>query len=490
MTRRSLWADATPSEIVKVILPVIYAGASLRLLALLRSSGDPAVREMGVALTAIAAAGSTLAPSVLDGIEDVCGDANYGRFFSQLGTVVAAGQGDAVMLRSAYRRDEAGAAVKARRRRMLGTLVVMGVIFSRDRSVAAELQVPSDRLYTPLPTTYWLVFCNFMVQTAGEVAQLALRSSRLSRKESVRVGLRMVATGALLLAGHYGQLGTAVAGRLVSRRLPGPVRGVPAQAVIGFAAALIALGASLPGAIWRWRTTEQRLQDTRNRITLRPVWRHLRQVHHETSRPVETIFSAPDIRLLRRVIGILDRLDRLASDHDPQGRIPTATEEVGRQRGLGAEDVTALQRAALIRYAADYAVCSDSEQESGQDQGAAAPLAGAAAHPDFREEARRLLLVKAYLRSSSPSSLIAQVVREAERHERAVSTVTVSHSSSNPAVQPSPAHNSDREQCTCLPSDSDSVGYLEYAIGRSEAGKVLAEERSRCRVHGEAALLN
>src|SRR5659263_552053 len=143
MTRRSLWADATPSEIVKVILPVIYAGASLRLLALLRSSGDPAVREMGVALTAIAAAGSTLAPSVLDGIEDVCGDANYGRFFSQRGTVVAAGQGDAVMLRSSYRRDEAGAAVKARRRRMLGTLVVMGVIFSRDRSVAAELQVPS-----------------------------------------------------------------------------------------------------------------------------------------------------------------------------------------------------------------------------------------------------------------------------------------------------------------------------------------------------------
>jgi len=55
-------ADLTPGTITKVILPVIYAGASLRLLALLRESDDPAVREMGIALAAVAAAGSTLAP--------------------------------------------------------------------------------------------------------------------------------------------------------------------------------------------------------------------------------------------------------------------------------------------------------------------------------------------------------------------------------------------------------------------------------------------
>lgn len=413
MTRRSPWVD-DPSMIVKVVLPVIYAGASLRLLALLRSSSDPAVRELGVALTAVAGGGSMIAPTVLDAVADVTGDANYGRFFSQLCTVVAAGQGEAVMLRSVYPApDEADAAVMARRRWMLGTLVVMGILFSQDRSAAAELQVPSDRLYTPLAAAYWLAFTSFTMQTAAEVGRLTLRASWLAEEYSLRVGLRTTAGGALLLAGFYGQYAVGVGGGLVSTRFPQPLRGVPAQAVIGSGAALIALGTSLRGATRRWQAARQHLLDTHRCLALRQVWRPLRGVRAETARATGTVLSPADVRLLRRVIEILDALHRLAGDLDPRGQILTAAEEVGRQRGLDAEEVIALQRAALIYYAAEYGDGSDAK-EAELDQEVFS--AGAAAHSDFREEARRLLRVKAYLRSPSLPRLVAQTVSEdAER---------------------------------------------------------------------------
>lgn len=414
MTRRTLWVD-DPSRTAKVVLPVIYAGASLRLLALLRSSSDPAVRELGVALTAVAGGGSMIAPSALAAVADVTGDPNHGRFLSQLCTVVAAGQGEAVMLRSDYARDVADAAIRARRVRMLGTLVLMGALFLQDRTTAAELQVPSDRLYTPLSAAYWLVYTSFTMQKATTVGRLAVRASLLANENSLRVGLRIAAAGALLLAGFYGQYAVGTGGRMLSARFPEPVRGVPAQAVIGTGAALIALGASLDGAVWRWRTARQRLLDTRSRLALREVWRPLQGVRSGTTRTTGSVFSHADVLLLGRVIVILDALHRLAGDLDPQGRILTAAEEVGRQRGLDAEEVTALQRAALICFAAEYAAGSDGvEREVDQDVSSA----GSAAHSDFREEARRLLRVKAYLRSPSLPRLIAQTVSQDARRSQ------------------------------------------------------------------------
>jgi hypothetical protein len=483
VTPRPSWTGDL-SRIVKVILPVIYGGASLRLLALLRSGRDPAVRELGVdpavrelgvALAAVAGGGSLIAPSVLDGIADLTGDANYGRFFSQVCTVVAAGQGQATLLRSAYPPNRAEAAVRARRLRMLGTLALMGALFSRDRAAAAELQIPTDRLYEPLPAAYWLSFTSSTMLTAGEVGRLALRASRTTEKDSVRVGMRTTAAGALLLAAFYAQYAAAITGRLVSPRFPGPVRGVPAQTIIGSAAALIALGASLPGAARRARAAPQHRRDARDSIALQPLWRELRRVRPQTERPVGTALSPPAVRLAGQVIAILDGLLRLTAEYDPEGRIFAAAEEVGRQRGLDAADVTALQRAALIRYAARCAsgVKSDGE-ERWQDRDISS--AGTAARQDFRKEARRLLRVKTFLRSSF--SELAETGGEADEIARSYHAHAV--------TQPWTPANNDREHCACLPTDSDSVGYLEYAVGRAEAEKALAEARSGCRVHGGA----
>ena len=469
-------ADLTPGTITKVILPVIYAGASLRLLALLRESEDPAVREMGIALAAVAAAGSTLAPGVLRSIEDIAGDANYGRFLSQLGTVVAAGSGDAVLLRSAYCPNEADPKVRARRRRMLGTLTVMGVLFSRDRATAAELQVPTDRLYTPMPALYWLVFSDYMVLAAGEVAQLAFRTSRLTREESLRGGLRCVGAGALILSGFYGQYATGVVGRVLSPRLPSPLRGVPAQAVIGTAGAVIAVGASLPGAMWRWRAMRQHFEDTRRCIGLSPVWRLFRRGDPKVTLPVG-IFGGSDIRLFRRVIEILDGLDRITNRRDPSGRIHVLAESAGRDHGLDPEQVTALERAGLIRYATDYSPANGDADRHGEQKLRAVPLTGTAVHEDYREEARRLLRTAQYLRNSPLPRLIAEHVHESDKHQRGTMN-----------AMPSDKSDPHGPRCSCLTRASDDAGYLAYAVGRTECDKFLEQERARCPVHGNTSL--
>ncbi len=47
-----------------------------------------------------------------------------------------------------------------------------------------------------------------------------------------------------------------------------------------------------------------------------------------------------------------------------------------------------------------------------------------------------------------------------------------------------PAPEGIAKKCNCLASDSDEAGYLEYAVGRAECEKYLAEVRSECPVHG------
>jgi len=487
MSRATPRTEVTPATITKVVLPVVYAGTGLRLLALLRERDDPAVREMGIALASAAAAGSTLPPAVLNGIEDLLGDANYGRFFSQLGTVIAAAYGDAVLLRSAYPPDQVGPKVRSRQRRMFSTLLLMSLLFARDRSTAAELQVPSDRLYTRFTATYWLIFAEFIVEAATEVGVLALRTSRLTQETSLRSGLRCVGAGALLMGGFYVQYAAGVAGRLACRHFPAPLRGVPAQAVLGVGTSLIAVGASLPGAMWRVRTLRGQFQDLRQGAALGPVWRHFRRDDPATTLSVGGLAS-PDVRLFRRVIETLDGLDRLASRRDPRGRVYALAADFARQYGMAGEDVTALQRAALIRYATDYPLEPDSHPGSGQPA-TPVPLAAASVHADYREEARRLLQTRDYLRSSPLPWMVAQQVRQANtRYERTAGAMAA-------AGTPDAEDEQDRTddlvvQCTCLPSDPDSVGYLEYALGRTECEKAIAEERRQCAVHGDATLVS
>lgn len=468
--------EITAESITKVVLPIIYGGTSLTLLAVLRKSKDPAVREMGVALAATAAAGSTLPPSALATFEHVLGDANYGRFLSQLGTVVAAGAGNGVLVRSAYPHQDAEPKVRARHRRMLGTLALMGTLFARDRALAAELQLPTNHVYDPIPALYWVAFSDFMVEAAGETAQLALRASRLTRDESLRNGLRCLGAGTSILAGFYGQYAAGLIGRMVSDRFPGPLRGVPAQAIIGTGAAAVALGTSLPGVTWRLHKAWQAVHDARLCAALTPVWAPFAAAEPHNTLVVGRLRDH-DVRLHRRVMETLDGLDRVASRRDPRGRFHEHAVQVGQQHNLTGDDLTALERAALVRYESDRPA-SLAEQDVDDLHGPAGPLTGGTVHPDYRHEARRLLQAARYLQHSPLPEAVATLVRTAmEQDER---TYPMATTTPDRAAADSPG-------CTCLERGTDEVGYLEYAVGRAACDKFIEDERAQCAVHGTAA---
>jgi len=469
--------QVTAGTITKVVLPVIYGGTSLRLLAVLRDADDPAVRDLAIALAATAAAGSTLPPSVLTTFQGALGDANYARFLSQVGTVVAAGAGNRVLVRSAFPPAEAGPRVEHRRQRMLGTLLLMAVLFARDRAVAGELQLPTERIYQPMPALYWVAFSDFIMQAAGDTARLAFRTSHLTRDEMLRTGLRCVGAGTLVMSGFYGQHTAGIVGRLVSPRLPEPLRGVPAQAVIGGAAAVIAVGASLPGFAWRARKWARSVSDVRMAAGLESLWRSFR-----TDRPEVTLIVGlrhPEVRLYRRVMEVLDGLDRLGTHRDPAGRIRAQAEEFGSQHGLGSDDVTALARAALVRYGAGHAEATVEEELPGSRANGDTLLTGGEVDRDWRKEARRLLRTAAYLRTAT---LADQVV------QRAMQQGNVNERTTGMSVDElGPAAGSNAAACTCLTPGSDEVGYLEYAVGRAEAEAFVLEERGRCPQHGADA---
>lgn len=467
--------NVTAGTITKIVLPVIYGGTSLRLLAVLRDSDDPAVRDMAVALAATAAASSTLPPSVLSTFQEVLGDANYARFLSQLGTVVAAGAGNGVLVRSAFPPEEADPHVQHRRHRMLGTLLVMGLLFAKDRSLAGELQVPTDRLYRPMPALYWVAFSNFMVAAAGDTARLAFRTSTVTRDEALRAGLRCVGAGTLVMSGFYGQQAAGITGRLITSRLPEPLRGVPAQAVIGGSAAVISIGTSLPGLAWRTRRWKRNITDMRMVTALESLWQSFR-----TDQPEVTLIVGlrhPEVRLYRRVMETLDGLDRLGTHRDPTARIRAQAETVGEQQGLGPDDVTALARAALVRYAATQPVSLDDEL-AGPSTAGDAPLTGGEVDRDWRQEARRLLQTAAYLTAPAlPDEVVAQ----------AMTTDNFSEGKSDMATDQAAFDEGSAGVCSCLEPGSDEVGYLEYAVGRADAAAFVDEEREHCALHGRQA---
>lgn len=344
--------DGAPvSRVARTLLPGFCAAAAFGLLRSVRNRSDLRGREIGVAVTAAAVASGTLAPTARRGIEALTGDANYGRFISQVGTAVAAAYGDSVMIRSARDHTESASEVRVRRRRMRRTLAAMAVLFTVNRPTASELQIPTPALYRPVTAAYWLVFSGFMAHTAAELAPLAYRTSKMAPQRSFRLGLGGVAAGATVIGVFYGQLFAGTAAGLGSQRVPEPLRGVHAQNVIQVGAAAIAIGACLPSTVVRWQATHLRIEDARTSIRLGPLWRHVRKGEPAVTLAVGLV-GKPELRLLRRVVEIQAGFDRLASRQDPD-QPPAGRRRTGRARARAGSQRTgraAPRRTTAVRH--------------------------------------------------------------------------------------------------------------------------------------------
>ncbi len=409
MNRADSVDGAPVSRVARTLFPGFCAAAVFGLLRSVRNRSDLRGREIGVAVTAAALASGTLAPKARRGIEAITGDANYGRFISQVGTAVAAAYGDSVMVRSVRDPADVESEVHVRRRRMQTTLVAMTTLFALNRPTASELQLPSPALYRPLTAAYWLVFSGFMARTAAELAPLAHHTSKVLPEQSFRLGLRAVAGGSAVIGLFYAQLFAGTAAGAISRRGPEPLRGIQGQNVIQVGAALIAVGACTPPAVAQWQASRPRVNDAVLSVRLGPVWRRLRREAPAVTLAVG-LFRNPELRLLRRVVEIRDGLDRLSVRRDPGNRLRAAAEEIGREHGLDVDECGALHRATLLQHYTDHPGPSRSGQRFSEGPAGEIFANNNRGLTDFRREARQLLRVHHLLKRSC---LPAAVVRRA-----------------------------------------------------------------------------
>lgn len=412
MNRPASVDGAPVSWVARTLFPGFCAAAAFGLLRSVRNRSDLRGREIGVAVTAAAVASGTLAPTARRGIEAITGDANYGRFISQIGTAVAAAYGDSVMVRSARDHIDSESEVRKRRRRMRRTLAAMTVLFAVNRPTASELQIPTRALYRPVTAAYWLVFSGFMVRTTADLAPLAYRASAMAPERSFRLGLRFVASGAAMISLFYGQLFAGTTAGVASWWFPEPLRGVRGQNITQLGGAVTAVGACIPPLVARWQTVRPGIEDVWTSARLGSLWRHVRNGEPAVTLSVGLV-GKPEVRLLRRVVEIQGEFDRLVSRQDPTSRLRGAAEEVGHEHGLDPGERGALHRAALLRYDIDHPCPLGQDRPS--ERGPVGEMFARTGRglTDFRREARQLLLVSRLLnRSPLPAEVTQRAFTE------------------------------------------------------------------------------
>lgn len=227
----------------------------------------------------------------------------------------------------------------------------------------------------------------------------------------------------------------------------------------------------MPGFVWRARLLKRAVEDARTAAGLRSLWLPFRSGSHAT---LGVGAGSPELLLYRRVLEVLEGLDRLAAAHDPHGRLQHAAREVARAHQVDDGDVVALARAALIRYARDWDAAG---QPAGRPPAAGtAPSPAATTARDWRTDARRLVRTARFLRQSPLVGEIVDQVRTAGTTTRR--TITL----------PEDTNDGQASDCTCLLPESYEAQMLEYSVGREERDKAIRELQAECVMHGRADL--
>ena len=388
----------TASTLTAATLPVAAACAAVRAVAA-RGNASPAVRESAIATAATAVAIAVIPPATVDRLSAWTREPATAPLIAQLATATAASYGTAVLQRGLYPEPVAIAKVRLWRLYLRLTASAMVALFLWDRSTVSELREPTDRLFkSKVSACYWLAFAGHMAATAGEIASLGRKSSKSpGATGSTLAGVRMMRIGGTTMSCLYAQLVVGTVGRRVWRHAPRPFRGMPVLAGVTASGIVIASGASLAGVVLRAGRLRQMLSDSVVFLRLRPCWQLLVATDATQHAPIAGGIGLADVRLHRRVIEMLDALDRLSATHDPLSQAGVHAAQVADGTDLTAEDQLAVARAALI-------VCGLARPGTDEDA-EAAPVAESEA--DFRREACQLLTAGRYVKTSTLPAAVA-----------------------------------------------------------------------------------
>jgi hypothetical protein len=339
---------------------LLWATVLGRLPAVRRRPNDPALRSWWLALLSLAAAVTVLMPPVQQTVDRTVGMVDLALLVGHSLALGCACGAQAFLLYSNYPQAEAGPKVHRQVWVLVGTLMAMAALFTVGQGDHEAFDLLSRDVTAWPVLCYWLLFLGVLGLALVSAVRLIGRWARLTDRELLRGGLRMLAAGAavgLVWVGY--NLVFLAASQLGHAQLLGDqqliTQGLSVASVL-----LMVVGFTMPA--WGPRVGLPRLlrwvRHYRAHRRLYLLWRDLCQVVPDIAlvQPTARWRDAVAVQdlgfaLHRRVIELRDARLRLRPDLDPQ--VAKTATELGRQAGLDGEELQAVVVAASLAAAMD-----------------------------------------------------------------------------------------------------------------------------------------
>jgi hypothetical protein len=405
--------------LVAVGPPVLaWAAVVVKLPAVRRSPGNPALRAFWTALVALAMSFTVLLPPVYFTVDRLLGIPNLARLLAHALALVNACAAQAFLLHLNFPRAVARRKVRRRGWGLAATLVLMTVLFT----LAPVDQETMDFIsrYGDLPRIqqYWLVLLAYLGLALADVARLSWRYAGLTDKDTLSLGLRVTAAGGVVGLGYVAYDGAHVVARRLGLGAPLGYEPAIAQALLAVAITLLVVGSTMPawgprlglGTALRWR---RRYRAYRR---IYPLWLALCRATPEIAldpprSPVADALTAGNLRfrLYRRVIEVWDGRLALRPFLDPG--VADLAHRLACGAGLSGERRQAVVEAASLAAAVEA-----------KAQGWRAPADASFEAPGGTSLDGEVDWLEKVALAYARSTVVRDVLAEQERHRRAAAS--------------------------------------------------------------------
>ncbi|MEU6715801.1 MAB_1171c family putative transporter [Nonomuraea sp. NPDC046802] len=321
---------------------------------------DQARRLLWWVLLGLAVSLTVLTPAGYAAVAQVTGVPNLARLLGHAGMLLASWSGQA-LLRLLHTTPSSPAASTPWLRRqvwgLLAALALLSLLFALADTPIDDVRFAGRYAATPWVLEYWLVYLACLAPAYVNMVRFAARYARLTSDWILRLGLRLLAAGAICgLAYHIHKAFLFAAHRLPLPYLPpGPSQFLDAMLPL-FGHVLVLVGATLPTWGPRLSSPVSWLRRYRAYQALRPLWLDLyRQDPHIALIPplpaLVDLLSPRDLslRLYRRVIEIRDGRMSLHPHLDPT--VEATARRQATEAGVSGQALDAVVEAAMLAAA-------------------------------------------------------------------------------------------------------------------------------------------
>jgi Family of unknown function (DUF6545) len=335
-----------------VIALVCWVMAGYKVRDLIRDPGNRPLRYLSLALVAVAL--SITVQPICQWLDQTVGVLDVGRVVSNGLALTAAGVGQLVLLHMTRTDDAVHRTVRRRITALLVALAVMVVLFllTPARYSLSDPYVLSHAYYAATPTPaaapYALVFLAYLGWIAVQWTTLAHRYASMAVRPLLRLGLRLITAGSVLVLAYIAVKVTASIAAAAHQPLAHTLDAVIIPLYTSATTAVL-LGATLPS--WGPRVGLERLWNNlaarRDCRRLRPLWTLVHQaVPHVALLPHP---PQPSLRRIRMTVEILDGYVQLAPWFPAEAA--TVTRRHAEDAGLSPENRDAAVEAVVVALA-------------------------------------------------------------------------------------------------------------------------------------------